>query len=42
MWRKIPEKSRAKQEIEPGKENPKVLDSFEINCIWSSLGEPEL
>jgi hypothetical protein len=27
-WRK-----REKQEIEPGKENPKVLDCFEINII---------
>jgi hypothetical protein len=32
---------REKLEIEPGKDRPKVLDCFEINCIWSSLREPE-
>jgi hypothetical protein len=32
---------REKLEIEPGKEKPKVLGCFEINCIWSSNGEPE-
>jgi hypothetical protein len=33
---------REKQEIEPDKEKPEVLDCFEINCICSSFGEPEL
>jgi hypothetical protein len=27
-----------KQDIEPGKEKPKMLDYFKINCICSSLG----
>jgi hypothetical protein len=31
----------SKHEIEPGKEKPKMLDYFKINCICSSLGEPE-
>jgi hypothetical protein len=33
---------REKQKIEPGKKLPKMLNYFEINCICSSLGEPEL
>jgi hypothetical protein len=32
---------REKLEIEPEKEKPKVFGCFEINCIWSSLREPE-
>jgi hypothetical protein len=42
MRRETPGKWREKQEIEGGKEKPKVLDCFEINCICSSLGELEL
>jgi hypothetical protein len=30
-----------KLEIEPVMKKPTVFDSFEINCIWSSNGEPE-
>jgi hypothetical protein len=39
MRRETPGKWREKQEIEPDKEKPKVLYPFEINCIWSLLGE---
>jgi hypothetical protein len=42
MPRETPGKWREKQKIEPDKEKRKVLDCFEINCIWSSFGEPEL
>jgi hypothetical protein len=41
MQRETPRKWREKQKIEWGKENPKGLDCFEMNCICSSLGEPE-
>jgi hypothetical protein len=41
MTRETPGKWREKQEILPDMEKPKGLDGFEINCIWSSLGEPE-
>jgi hypothetical protein len=41
MRRETPGKWREKQKIEPDKEKPKVLDCFEINCIFSSLGESE-
>jgi hypothetical protein len=30
-----------KQKIELDKENPKMLNYFEINCICSSFGEPK-
>jgi hypothetical protein len=35
------DKETEKQEIEPGKEKPKMLDYFKINCICSSFGEPD-
>jgi hypothetical protein len=42
MRRETPRKWREKQEIEPDKKKPKVMHCFEINCISSLLGEPEL
>jgi hypothetical protein len=42
MPRDTPGKWRKKQEIEADKQKPKVLNRFEINCISSPLGDPEL
>jgi hypothetical protein len=42
MWRETPGKDngeKEKHEIEPDKEKPKVLNPFEINCIWALFGQ---
>jgi hypothetical protein len=41
MRRETPGKWREKQKIESDKEKRKVWNCFEINSIWSSLGESE-
>jgi hypothetical protein len=41
MWRETVGKWRKKQEIEPGEAKTKLLYSYEMNCISSTLGESE-